>query len=540
MFSRYGVPKEMLTDRGSNFTSDLMKEVSRLMSLKQLLTTPYHPMCNGLVERFNGTIKHMMKKMCKERPADWDRYLPALLFAYREVPQSSLGLSPFEMLYGRAVRGPLTILRELWSNNKLETDQKTTYTYVLELRARLEETCEIAQRNLDASKERYKKFYNRNSVNRQLRPGERALILLPSDKNKLTMQWKGPFPVTGKKNEVDYELLVSGKKIFLINMLKRYEERTANADQMTSCMVISEESDAGEVPTFNSRKTMGPEDAVLNPTLDAEQTAQLKCLLERYGTVFSDLPGKTKIIACKLRLTTEQPVHVRRYPLPLIAHKSVEKEVEEMLRLGIIERTESAYNSPLIVVKKTDGSNRLCVDFRRLNSVLIPDSEPIPRINVVFASVAQKKYFSKFDLAKRYWQIPMEGSSKEKTAFSCANGLFQFRFMPFGLKTAAATFTKLMRQVLGGLHQVHHYIDDILVAIDTWEEHLMALETLFERLREANLTVKATKCEVEFESVSFLGHEIGMGRIATNPDIVEKIEAAPRPTTKKQTWLSHW
>lgn len=84
--------------------------------MKQLRTTPYHPMFNGLVERFNGTLKRMLKKMCTERPSNWDRYLPAILFAYREAPQESLGFSPFELLYGRTVRGPLDILRDIWSN----------------------------------------------------------------------------------------------------------------------------------------------------------------------------------------------------------------------------------------------------------------------------------------------------------------------------------------------------------------------------------------------------------------------------------------
>ena len=105
MFGRVGIPNEMLTDCGSQFTGEVMKEVSRLLSLQQLTTTPYHPMCNGLVER----------RMCAERPEDWDKYLPALLFAIREVPQESLGFSPFELLYGRSVRGPMAILRELWS-----------------------------------------------------------------------------------------------------------------------------------------------------------------------------------------------------------------------------------------------------------------------------------------------------------------------------------------------------------------------------------------------------------------------------------------
>lgn len=125
MFSRYGVPGELLSDRGSTFTSDLMREVGRLWSMRRLLTTPYHPMCNGLVERFNGTLKQILRRMCQERPKDWDGYLPALLFAYREVPQSSLRFSPFELLYG--IRGPLSILREVWSNETLNQETKTSY-----------------------------------------------------------------------------------------------------------------------------------------------------------------------------------------------------------------------------------------------------------------------------------------------------------------------------------------------------------------------------------------------------------------------------
>ncbi len=120
MFSRLGIPEELLTDCGSQFTSAVMREVSRLLSVRQLTTTPYHPMCNGLVERFNGTLKLMLKRMTSERPKDWDKYVNALLFAYREVPQESLGFSPFELLYGRTIRGPMSVLKDLWSKKELE------------------------------------------------------------------------------------------------------------------------------------------------------------------------------------------------------------------------------------------------------------------------------------------------------------------------------------------------------------------------------------------------------------------------------------
>ena len=113
-------------------------------------------MCNGLVERFNGTLKSMLKKMCYERPKDWDRYVMPLLFAYREVPQESLGFSPFELLYGRTVRGPMNILRELWTQEVPDPEVRSTYQYVLDLKERLQETCQLAQTELRKSTTRYK------------------------------------------------------------------------------------------------------------------------------------------------------------------------------------------------------------------------------------------------------------------------------------------------------------------------------------------------------------------------------------------------
>ena len=148
MFSRVGVPDEMLTDCGSQFTSEIMKEVARLLSLQQLTTSAFHAQCNGLVEQSHATLKQMLRRMCAECPKDWDRYLPALLFAVREVPQESLGFSPFELLYGQNVRGPMAILRELWTDEVEDEEVRSTYDYVINLRKRLEHTCELAMENL--------------------------------------------------------------------------------------------------------------------------------------------------------------------------------------------------------------------------------------------------------------------------------------------------------------------------------------------------------------------------------------------------------
>ncbi|KAM7288160.1 uncharacterized protein ISCGN_031849 [Ixodes scapularis] len=444
MFTRYGVPREVLSDRGSAFTSDLMKEVGRLLSVRRLLTTPYHPMSNGLVEKFNGTLKLMLRRMCQERPKDWDRYLPALLLAYREVPQSSLRFSPFELLYGRTVRGPLTILREVWSNEALNEETKTSYSYVMELRDKLEETCKLAHQCLDEAKVKYKAYYDRKKVNREIKVGDKALILLPSDNNKLLMQWKGPFIVTARRNEVDYELEIAGtRKAFHVNMLKKYEERTEMDPAAPRCSAATatdddnkndEEHAMDDVPTLSLTRQQNGQDVLVNTALSTEEKKQVATLIGEFEEIFSDLPEKTNLIECDLKLTTEAPVHVKQYPLRIKVHETVEKEITEMLRLGGIERSTSPFNAPIVLVKKSDGSSRFCIDFRRLNDVLVADAEPIPRVDVTFAKVGCKRFFTKLDLAKEYWQVPMTESSKHKTAFSALSGLYHFRFMPFGLR----------------------------------------------------------------------------------------------------------
>jgi len=141
--------------------SDVMKEVSRLLSIDHVTSSPYHPQCNGLVEKFNGTLKSMLKKLCMERPVDWDRYLEPALFAYREVSHECLGFSPFELLYGRTVRGPMAILRELWTKEVPEDEVQTTYQYVFELRNKLEETCKLVEEQLRQSEGKSKKHFDK-------------------------------------------------------------------------------------------------------------------------------------------------------------------------------------------------------------------------------------------------------------------------------------------------------------------------------------------------------------------------------------------
>ena len=179
-----------------------------MLKITPIRTSPYHPLTGRLVERFNSTLKSMLKNMAKDDPTEWDRWLPFLLFAYREVPNESTGFSPFKLLFGSHVCGPLDILRETW-----EADPKSSesvISYVIKMRERLSGTMEIAQTNLARAQKRQKKWYDQKARVREFHEGDEVLILLPSSTNKLKAEWQGLFRVQRKVGAVNYEIKTVG------------------------------------------------------------------------------------------------------------------------------------------------------------------------------------------------------------------------------------------------------------------------------------------------------------------------------------------
>ena len=547
VFSRVGFPNEVLSDLGTQFTSDLMKEICRLVSVKQLFTTPYNPKCNGLTERVNGVLKTMLKRMCQERPKDWDRYLPAVMFAYREVPQASTGFSPFELLYGRTVRGPLQALKELWVGNQ-ESEERNAYQYVLDLRQKLEDTCRIARESLYQAQGKYKHYYDKKAKDRHFKVGDLVLVLLPTDRNKLTLQWKGPYKVTRVLNRMDYEVCVDRKfKVYHANLLKRYYDRKEDVgaglksereDQEigASGIAVVEDNHADDdlLKVDHADEEESIEKIEVGPNTDPKQTQQLQELLQKYTDIFTAEPGTTNLEYHKIELSTSQPVRQRPYAIPFAKKQAVKEEVQKMLQMGIIEPSDSPYNAPIVLVDKKDGTVRFCIDFRKLNAVTKVDNEPMGNIEDILASLSHDEYYSKFDLTKGYWQIPMEENSKEMTAFTTEDGCYQFCKMPFGLVNSGATFNRMMRKLLSQAENTEHYIDDVLCHTKTWEEHLDALKDLFSRIRKAGLTIKPSKCKIAHQTLEFLGHTIGKDTITLEQEKIQKIKDARPPQTKKQ------
>ena len=543
IYSRLGFPEEAVTDQGSQFTSDLYKEMCKFEGVERHTTSPYHPQSNGLVERFNRSFKHILRKLCQDHPKDWDRFLPAVLFSYRDVPQESTGFSPFELLYGRTVRGPMTILRRLWTQEaqggKTESEERTMGQYVLDLRNRVEETCKLAQRSVSKAHARSKEYYDRHALDRSFEVGDQVLLLRPVKGNKLSLAWRGPFTIKERVGEWNYRVSLPGKnKVYHANMLKQYYSRSATASAGVIPPVVQEtDFDCQDSISFiplSSEESW--RDVSISSHLTQAQRLAAQALCEDYSDVLTDRPLRTHLQECELRLTTTEPVRVRPYPIPHSQRETVQKEVQMMLDLGVIERSDSPYCSPIVLVRKKDGKTRFCIDFRRLNRLVEFDSEPMPDVNEIFSSLSDCQYFSKLDLSKGYWQIPMAEASKPLTAFSTPEGEFQWRAMPFGLKTAGAVFSRMMRKLL---HQardpaVHNFIDDVLLGTPSWEHHLSSLKSLFSLLRKANLSVRPTKCLLGYAQLSFLGYEVGQGMLMPEADKVEKIRGASRPETKKQ------
>jgi hypothetical protein len=205
--------------------------------------------------------------------------------------------------------------------------------------------------------------------------------------------------------------------------------------------------------------------------------------------------------------------------------------VQKLLQEGIIEESNSPWNSPILVVTKKTGASgqqkfRLVVDYRKLNAKTVGNAYPLPDITEILDQLGQAKYFSCLDLAMGYHQIDMDPKDIEKTAFSTKEGHWAYRRMPFGLKTAPATFQRVMNTALSGLTGTRCFVflDDIVIYANSLADHERKLRDVFRRLRQNNLKLQPEKCEFLRTKVTFLGHSISEREVEPDSRKVEAIE----------------
>ena len=548
-FTRYGLPKEVQSDQGSNFMSGLFQEVMYRLGVKQLKSSAYHPQSQGALERYHQTLKTMIRAFCEEYPEDWDKGIPFLLFASRDSPNESTGFSPFELVYGHEVRGPLKLIKERFM---AQDDDVNLLDYVSKFRERLTKACEVAREHLKTSQDKMKKKADKNAKARSFKPGDKVLVMLPLQGEPLKAKFSGPYCVKKKLNDVNYVISTPDRRkqqrVCHVNMLKEYFEREASQPVGMTQVVDGEvevgvesddmsESDVkGSEPSsarLSNSDMLGKLDEALN-YLPEGQRKDVTSLLNEYEEVCKDKPGCTPLAVHDVDVGDASPIKQHPYRLNPSKLAKVREEVQFMLDNDIIEPSQSSWSSPIVMVPKPDGSQRFCIDYRKVNAVSKTDSFPIPRLEDCIDRVGNSAFVSKIDLLKGYWQVPMTDRAKEISAFATPDGLFQCKVMPFGMKNAPATFQRLTNQVIAGLDHCVVYIDDILVYSDTWDDHIQHLKLLFDRLQKANLVINLAKSEFAKAKVTYLGHVVGQGQVLPREAKVEAILGFPIPQNKKE------
>ena len=269
--------------------------------------------------------------------------------------------------------------------------------------------------------------------------------------------------------------------------------------------------------------------------LSDKEIRQIKALVDEFSDIFaknSEDIGETDFVH-KIKLISDEPVKSKAYRIPNSQKIIVEKELEKMLSIGVIKRSNSPWSSPVVLVKKKDGSVRFCVDYRRLNALTVKDNYPLPYIDETLEGFIGKTHFSTLDLISGYWQFQMDPESQLFTSFVTHKGTFMFLRMPFGLCNAGASFQRAMEEVCQDLPQSTAYIDDVITASTGFENHLNDLRKVFIKLRLAKLKIKPSKCKFGCSEIKFLGFIVSREGIKVCQSRSDTIENYPRPKNAK-------
>ncbi|CAM5115076.1 unnamed protein product [Natator depressus] len=355
--------------------------------------------------------------------------------------------------------------------------------------------------------------------------------------HKMEASWEGPFTVQERLGAVNYLIAFPTSnrkhKVYHINSLKPFYSR-----ELKVCQFTVQGGDDAEWPEgvyYKGKSAGGVEEVNISMTLEHMQQQQIQELCTSYAPTFLATPGLTERAYHSIDTGNAHPIKVQPYRVSPQAKTAIEREIQDTLQMGVIPSSGSAWASPVVLVPKPDGEIHFCVDYRKLNAVTRPDNYPVPRTDELLEKLGRTQFISTLDLTKGYWQVPLDESAKERSAFTTHVGVYEFNVLSFGLRNAPATFQRLVDGLLVGLEEYAvTYLDNVAIFLDSWAEHLEHLQKVFKRISEAGLTVKAKKCQIGLNRVTDLGHQVGQGTINPLQAKVDAIQKWLVPKSKKQ------
>ena len=390
--SHYGIPDEILHDLGSDFTSELFTVILSYFGVKQLKCSVAHPQTNTVVERFNGTFKGMLTAATNQFEGEWDDMLKFIMFSYRELPLSDYGFSPYELVFGRYVKGPLSLLFNDWWEAGENQASPHVLDYMLNLREQVQAAINVVHQKKVDSQEKSKKWYDQKAREVNYEPGEEVLVLCTQPKKPLSLKYEGPYKILRKVSPVDYVINFPNKrkteKVLHANMIKKYNARKEFVNYLSNDVGLIIENDnelfdeMDDFVNINKRVDLDIIIADKLKHLSTNQQADLKALLSQHTDVISDKPGCCQDFVYKIKLKEgSKPVQQHPYRMSPNQQKWLREEIDQLLRDGLIEPCTSEWSSPAILVPKPDGTHRCVIDYRKVNGMVASENFPMMRVD---------------------------------------------------------------------------------------------------------------------------------------------------------------
>ncbi|XP_068243231.1 uncharacterized protein [Palaemon carinicauda] len=502
---------------------------------------------NGALERTHQTIKNLLRKYIHSSGNEWDCDLELIMYVIRGVRNQSTGMSPFELLFGRRPRTILSSVKERIL--KLGDNEVPLSQYISELNRKLSDLHSIAKTNLITAQEKMKINYDKKAKTRSFKVGDAVLLYHPIAGSPLREKYQGPYTITQRISPTNYIIATPDKRkstqLVHINLLKAYlspstaESKTVMItsaipyidcpmDQFTDDPITASWQDS------QNSKILENLSDYLQP-LYVSKCKSLVALFHEFPSITSDKPGRCTMLDHDIKLQPgAAPIKQAFYRTSQKKLGIMKEEVSYLIREGLAEPSASPWASPCLLVGKKNGKFRLCTDYRKINNLTIKDSYPLPRIQDIIDQVSNSTYLTQIDLLKGYYQIKLTETAKEISSFITPFGLFSYNVMPFGLANAPATFQRVMSLILQDLEKVFVYLDDIIIASDTWVNHIQKIKEVFSRLKQHGLTINLAKSNFCKGQVSYLGHRVGSGKVLPHDANISAITSYPVPTTKQE------